>query len=275
METQKKVLALHDLAAMGRAALVPVMAALAAMGHQCVPVPTAVFSTHTGIEGFRTVDLTGWMGETLRHYAALGLTFDAVSSGFLSSAGQVDRVCEAAQRKAPGGIFLVDPVMGDNGVIYKTYTPALVQRMGELCARADVITPNVTEAAVLLGLAPDQGPKDLTEAANWARVLSDRYGARVVLTGLTQDDTCVTLCHAEGVGGEVRNPRIGAYYPGTGDLFSAVLLGALLKGRRLTDAAQRAADFVCACIAETAAMGVEPRWGVQVETQLWRLHNDG
>ena len=103
MEKQKKVLAMHDLTAMGRVALAPVMTALGAMGHQCVPVPTAVFSTHTGIEGFRTVDLTDWMGEAIAHYEGLELRFDAVLSGFLSSPAQADRVRAGAARKTPDG----------------------------------------------------------------------------------------------------------------------------------------------------------------------------
>lgn len=271
MEKQKKVLAMHDLTAMGRVALAPVMTALGAMGHQCVPVPTAVFSTHTGIEGFRTVDLTDWMGEAVAHYEGLELRFDAVLSGFLSSPAQADRVRAGAARKTPDGIFLVDPVMGDNGKIYKTYTPALVARMAELCRQADVITPNVTEAAVLLGRAPDDAPGSLDEARDWVKRLSETYGARTVMTGLSDGDTLVTLCCAGGETGEARNARVGAYYPGTGDLFAAVLLGGLLRGQALTAAAQCAADFVGACIAGTAAAGDDPRWGVRLERELWRL----
>lgn len=271
MEEQKKVLALHDLAAMGRAALVPVMAALSGLGHQCVPVPTAVFSTHTGIPQFRTVDLTGWMAQTLDHFAALGLRFDGVLSGFLSSPEQVDVVQRGAAQRTPEGIFLVDPVMGDGGKIYKTYTPPLVARMGELCRAADVITPNLTEAAVLTGRAPDETPSGLEEAAAWAQTLARIYDARVALTGLSDGEDLVVLCCENGQVQTARNRRIGAYYPGTGDLFAAVLLGGLLRGQELCAAAQAAADFVGACIAATQARGSDPCWGVAVETQIWRL----
>ena len=136
---QKKVLALHDLSGFGRSSLVPIIAVLSAGGHQCVPLPTAVFSTHTAIPNWVTTDLTGAMQGTIEQYDALGLRFEAVYAGFLGSAAQIDRVREAAQRlKAPGGVTLIDPVMGDNGKVYDTYTPEMCTRMRELCAIADI-----------------------------------------------------------------------------------------------------------------------------------------
>ena len=105
---QKMALALHDLSAVGRAGLTQVFAALSAMGHQCVPLPTAVYSSHAGITGFETQDLTDWMRRALGQYQALGLTFDAVLSGFLNTPEQVACVRLAATCKKPDGIVLVD-----------------------------------------------------------------------------------------------------------------------------------------------------------------------
>ena len=166
---QKKILALHDLSCFGRSSLVPITAVLSAMGHQCVPLPTAVFSTHTAIDGWICADLTRSLHPMLVHFKELGLTFEAVYSGFLGSALQIDCVAEAAQCKAAGGLFLVDPVMGDNGEVYATYTPEMTARMGELCARADLITPNVTEAAILLGKRPDAAVRDAEESCRLVR----------------------------------------------------------------------------------------------------------
>lgn len=269
---QKKVLALHDLSCFGRSSLVPITAALSAMGHQCVPLPTAVFSTHTAIPGWTCVDLTDSLAPMTAHFRALGLRFEAVYSGFLGSAAQIDRVADAAALKAPGGVFLVDPVMGDNGEVYKTYTPEMTGRISELCAAADVITPNVTEAAILLGQPPSAKPHDRAEAERWCAALAQRYGADVVMTGLAlAEDKMTVACCKHGRTELVGHLRIPAYYPGTGDLFASVLLGSLLDGQGLTDSAMRAGTFVQECIAFTAARGTDPMWGVQLEPLLGRL----
>lgn len=270
---QKMALALHDLSAVGRAGLTQVFAALSAMGHQCVPLPTAVYSSHAGIAGFETQDLTDWMRRALGQYQALGLTFDAVLSGFLNTPEQVACVRLAATCKKPDGIVLVDPVMGDNGKLYKICTPELVTQIAELCADADVITPNVTEAAVLLDKPANCVPENIQEAKNWVHELCARYGAHTILTGFGDADTVQTLCGQGERVTVIQNPRIGAYYPGTGDLFAAVVLGALLNGHTLPQAAQCAADFVCDCIRETAAQHTQPQWGVLLEPQLRRLWN--
>ena len=269
---QKKILALHDLSCFGRSSLVPITAVLSAMGHQCVPLPTAVFSTHTAIDGWICADLTRSLHPMLVHFKELGLTFEAVYSGFLGSALQIDCVAEAAQCKAAGGLFLVDPVMGDNGEVYATYTPEMTARMGELCARADLITPNVTEAAILLGKRPDAAVRDAEEAADWCAALHERYHAQIVLTGLELSPEEITVaCCAGGNTAYIRHARLGGFYPGTGDIFASVLLGSLLGGSSLTDSAAKAGAFVCACIGYTAAQHTDPMHGVQFEPLLGRL----
>ena len=269
---QKKVLALHDLSCFGRSSLVPVSAIISVMGHQCVPLPTAVFSTHTAIDGWVCADLTRSLHPMLAHFQRLGLKFEAVYSGFLGSAAQIDCVAEAASSKAEGGLFLVDPVMGDNGEVYTTYTPEMTARMSELCALAGLITPNVTEAAILLGKRPDTTVRDRSEAADWCAALHGRYGAQIVLTGLDLAPGEVTVaCCAEGKTEFVQHERLGGFYPGTGDIFASVLLGGLLAGGGLTDSAAKAGAFVRECIAFTAARHTDPMHGVQFEPLLYRL----
>lgn len=268
---QKKVLALHDLSAVGRAGLTQVMTALSAMGHQCVPLPTAVYSSHAGIPGFQTQDLTGWMEQALAQYEQLGLTFDGVLSGFLNTPEQISCVHAATARKKPDGIFVVDPVMGDSGTLYQMVTPALTAQIQDLCRLADYITPNITEAAVLLDKPADTVPQDLDEAADWVRALCARYQTHTILTGFGDGDRIYTLCGQAHTVECVDNARIGAYYPGTGDLFAAVLMGGLVRGEWMVQAAQRAAQFVCDCIRATVAQKTAPQWGVQLETELGRL----
>ncbi|MGE4547958.1 MAG: pyridoxamine kinase [Intestinibacillus sp.] len=267
---QKKVLALHDLSGFGRSSLVPIIGVLSAMGHQCVPVPTAVFSTHTAIPGYAVRDLTEDLLPWIEQYEGLGLEFEAVYSGFLGTVKQIGCISQAILRlRAPNSVVLVDPVMGDNGEIYQTYTPEMCARMGDLCRLADVITPNVTEAAILLGRDVGDTPGSPAEAEDWARALEQKYGAKVVLTGLSQGGGTVgVLCCEEGQTAFFEHARIARYYPGTGDIFASVLLGGLLRGKTLADAAARAALFVRDCIDYTAAQGTDNMHGVQFETQL-------
>lgn len=270
---QKKVLALHDLSGFGRSSLVPIIAVLSAAGHQCVPLPTAVFSTHTAIPEWITTDLTDAMPGTIDQYDRLGLRFEAVYAGFLGSASQIDCVVEAAKRlKAAEGITLIDPVMGDNGKVYDTYTPEMCVRMRELCAIADIITPNTTEAAILLDRDPDSKPGSAEEAWEWLRALRARYGAQVVLTGLDFAPGRVGSGCLSAEGGTLSlHRRIDRYYPGTGDLFASVMLGAILGGDTLEDACELAGEYVKDCIAYTMAQQTDPMHGVQFEKVLPRL----
>lgn len=270
---QKRVLALHDLSGFGRSSLVPIITVLSAAGHQCVPLPTAVFSTHTAIPGWVTTDLTGAMQGTIDQYDRLGLRFEAVYAGFLGSADQIDHVHEAAVRlKAADGMTLIDPVMGDNGKVYGTYTAEICTRMRELCAIADIITPNTTEAAILLDRDPADKPHSADEAWEWMRALRGKYGAQVVLTGLDFEAGRVgSGCLTENGGGISLHRRIDCFYPGTGDLFAAVMLGALLNGWQLEAACARAGGFVKDCIAYTAAQHTDPAYGVQFEKLLGLL----
>ena len=270
---QKKVLALHDLSGFGRSSLVPIIAVLSAGGHQCVPLPTAVFSTHTAIPNWVTTDLTSAMQGTIEQYDALGLRFEAVYAGFLGSADQIDRVREAAQRlKTPDGITLIDPVMGDNGKVYDTYTPEMCTRMRELCAIADIITPNTTEAAILMDWDPCSRPRTAEEAGEWLRALRAQYGAQVVLTGLDFEQGKVGSGCLSDTGGTLSlHRRIDRYYPGTGDLFASVMLGALLNGHSLPAACERAGEYVKDCIAYTAEQQTDPMHGVQFEKLLYKL----
>ena len=270
---QKKVLALHDLSGFGRSSLVPIIAAVSAAGHQCVPLPTAYFSTHMAIPGWETVDLTVIMPGVIAQYDRLGLRFESVYAGFLGSADQIDCVRDAVLRlKAAGGIALIDPVMGDNGEVYATYTPEMCTRMRELCGIADIITPNTTEAAILLDRDPTSAPQNEAEAQEWLHALRERYDTQVVLTGLDYEPGRVGSGCLSAEGGTISlHEKIAQHYPGAGDLFAAVMLGALLNGKPLAEACAQAGEFVKDCIAYTAAQHTDPMHGVQFEKLLGHL----
>ncbi|MBR6673303.1 MAG: bifunctional hydroxymethylpyrimidine kinase/phosphomethylpyrimidine kinase, partial [Mailhella sp.] len=148
-----RVAAIHDLSGFGRASLTVAIPILATMGIQVCPLPTAVLSSQTGggMTGFTFLDLTDQMGPMMDHWASLGLKFDAVYSGFLGSPDQSELAIRCIREfRAPGGIAVVDPVLGDNGQLDPTQTPEMVEAMRRLVREADIITPNFTEASFLL-----------------------------------------------------------------------------------------------------------------------------
>ena len=178
-----RVAAVHDLSGFGRASLTIAIPVLATMGIQVCPLPTAVLSSQTsGMEGFTFLDLTSQMGPIMDHWAELGLRFDAVYTGFLGSPEQSGLAgrCIREFRK-PGGLAVVDPVLGDNGRLDPTQTPEMVEAMRALIAQADVVTPNLTEAAFLLNeeFRPDISPEGLKDQL---RALSAAGPSAVVIT---------------------------------------------------------------------------------------------
>jgi pyridoxine kinase len=270
------VAAIHDLSGFGRCSLTVVAPVLSAMGVQCCPIPTAYLSTHTGgFEGYVSLDLTEQMAGTISHWQGLGLRFDGVYTGFMASARQMELAGLAMDTlKRQGGVALADPVMGDHGRRYATYTDEMCQAMGELCAHADVITPNLTEAAFLLGL--DYGTLAGTgaEGLELARALSADGQRSVVLTGVSDgQDQVGAACYDRRTDRAelVMAPRVAGEYHGTGDIFASVLTGALVKGETLAQAAEEAACFVSACAQRTLGQDYPRREGVDFEPLLGRL----
>lgn len=265
----------HDLSCFGRCALTVVIPVLAASGVQPVPLPTALMSTHTGgFTGFSMLDTTAEMRAILAHWDTLGLTFDAVYSGFLGSAEQTGIIAGALERFGKHSLKLVDPVLGDDGRLYSTITPELVEGMRGLAYLADLITPNITEAYLLLGGDPAaaRGKHTESELFELAKSLSQSFAPSVVITGAdTGGGTISTVCYDESGFSLITRPHIGGAFPGTGDLFASVLLCRLLSGASLRDAAGVASDFVRDTIADTMDAGTPPREGVLLERRLHLL----
>lgn len=272
--TRLRVAAIHDLSGFGRCSLAVIMPVLSAMGIQCCPVPTAVLSTHTG--GFDDIvikDLTDYISPTLAQYKKLGIEFDAVYSGFLASAEQIDHCLEFFSEYKTG-LKVVDPVMGDHGKPYRTYTAELCKRMGEMVGAADVITPNLTEAAILLG---EKYPAELTAgmAKSWLARLCERVRVAVITGVPLAEGVMANIGCDRETGGfwRVDCDYVPASYPGTGDIFASVLTGGLLCGDSLPIAMDRATMFTQIVIKNTYSYGLEPRNGVLFEPSLSWLIN--
>lgn len=272
--TEKQLIcaAIHDMSGFGRCSLAVIIPIISAMGIQCVPVPTAVLSTHTG--GFRDFvfrDMTDYIAPCCEHYRSLGVQPDAIYSGFLASEEQVDRCLEFFSA-FPGAKRIVDPVMGDDGVRYQTYTSGLVERMKELTVGADVITPNFTEAAMLLD---EDYPERISEstARSWLERLCNSAKAAVITGAVLDTGEHANLCLDAGTGDYncICWEPLPASYPGTGDIFASVMTGRLLLGDALADAVQCATSFARHAIEVTIGNGQPARNGVEFERILCDL----
>lgn len=268
-----RIAAIHDLSCFGRCSLTIALPVLSAMGCQCCPLPTALLSAHTGFSGNTFLDLTVEMGRIADHWAAMDLQFDAIYSGFLGSADQVDTVARFFDTfKKSGTAVIVDPVMGDHGTAYRTCTPELCRGMRVLAENSDVITPNLTEAALLL----DRPYEEVRQADAYEVVRRLSLGGRrsVVLTGyFSEPGQTGALCfdRDSGESKAVQTPWEPQDFSGTGDLFASVLAGGVARGVPLFQAAQAAADFVRDCIARTLAEGLTEQDGVDFEPLLGQL----
>lgn len=271
MPELKRVAAIHDLSGVGRCSLSVILPTMSVMGIQVCPVPTALLSTHTN--GFGDVvlkDMTDYLPEALRHYISAEIDFDCIYSGFLASETQVSH-CLEFMDKFGKALRVVDPVMGDSGKRYRTYDDNLCRRMGELVAVADIITPNLTEAAILLGISYPAAPLTVGELKQMLVKLSMKGPKTVVITSVTMADG--GICNA-GFDSEhnafwrVPYEMIPKSYPGTGDIFASVLTGGLLLGDSLPIAMTRATAFCEYAIKTTFGYGAPVREGVMLEKCL-------
>ena len=268
--------AIHDLSGFGRCSLTVAIPILSAMGVQCCPLPTAFLSTHTGgFQGFTFLDMTEEMPRIARHWKSLDLRFQAIYSGFLGSERQIDVVADFIRTfRSEDTIVVVDPVMGDDGRAYQTYTPAMCAGMCRLAELADVITPNLTEAAFLLDR--EYAALDRSEAG--LRRLTEELslgGKRsVALTGASlKPGKTGAMCFDARTGQTraVQTDFIVHPLHGTGDVFASVLTGALLRGRSLEEAAGQAVEFIRACAVRTVEQDLPLREGVDFEPLLGLL----
>lgn len=282
----QRIVAIHDLSCLGRCALTVILPVLSVMGYQAVPLPTALLSTHTGgFEKLHFHDLGEDMEHISDHFERLGMSFSAIYTGFLGSSAQIQTVMKFIRRfsEAPctregKPLVLIDPVMGDDGVLYSTYNRELADGMRELSRHADVLTPNLTEACLLTDTS-------YMETAECPREVAVRFGTqllnkleaitphRTVITGIRLcDNTLLNMGRDEnGRRFCVVTPRCGCNYPGTGDIFASVLLGFLLATDNFELSCRRAADYCASLIQASVSVPSAVRYGVALEPHLSEL----
>ncbi len=255
-----RVAAINDISGYGRVSLTEAIPVMSAMGIEVCPLPTAVLSTHTyKFENYTFCDMTEEMPKVIDHWERLGLKFDAIYSGYLGSKEQIDIVCDFINRFGSSALIVVDPVLGDNELydnneLYSENMIGIAEEMKYLVHHADVITPNLTEACLLLGEEYISHPLSDDELCRVLKGLSelgvDKIAITSVMTG--KDEMSVGVYDkSEDKYYKIDCGYVSRPFHGTGDLFTSALTGALLKGYSFIDASNLAVGFIREAIALT------------------------
>ncbi len=270
----KRILTIQDIACFGKCSITIVMPVLSAMGVECVPLPTAVFSTHTMFPDYRKIDLSDHMLSFARQWKEENIHFDAIYTGYLGSAREIDLALEVIDLlKKEDTLIFSDPAMGDHGKLYRGIEEECVTRCRELCGRADLIVPNITEACLLTGSKYTETPKE-DDLRELCRKLCDLGAGTAVITGASLSEGKTGVYGMRGSDGSTffcQNDKVDASYHGTGDLFAGTAVGAIVKGLSMEDAFRTAADYTARTILETVKRGGDPRHGVAFEETLQKL----
>ena len=267
-----RVAAIHDLCGYGKCSLGVAIPVLSAAGCDVCPVPTGLFSSHTAFPGWYMHDTTDILGDYLAAWAGIGVELDAVYSGFLGAPEQVT-IIRQVWETYPKALRVVDPVMADHGKVYPTYTPQLVEAMGTLANGADILTPNLTEAAIILGREWQGADVDEPTVREMILELRERGAKNVVLKGIEHGDG---LIHNYVWGDaidftETTNAKLPYMLHGTGDVFASTLLAAVMAGRDLAEATAFAADFTADAMLISAKQPNFEDRGVSFEPLLGKV----
>lgn len=271
MRFLKRIVSIQDVSCLGKCSLTVALPIISAMGVECSIVPTAVLSTHTMFSGFTCKDLTDQIEPIAAHWKESGLGFDAVYTGYLASAEQIDYVCAFFDAfRQEGGMVVVDPVMADNGKLYPAFGPDFPAQMARVCAKADLILPNLTEASLLTGLPyrTEQDEGYIKELLQALAALGPRY---VALTGVSFEPDKLGVMYYDTVTGQYGSyftQRLPASFHGTGDIFASTCVGGLTRGLPLGDALALAADYTVESIRLTLESPDANWYGVEFERAI-------
>lgn len=273
MKEQKKLVSIQDISCTGRCSLTVALPILSASGHETAIIPTAVLSTHTGgFTNFTYCDLTNEIEPITKHWKELNINYDAIYTGYLGSFDQLKLVTEFFDAFGTNdNLIFIDPAMADNGKLYSGFTKEFVKGMAQLCSKADLIVPNLTEAAFLLDEEYKQGPYTREYIEDILKRLSKLGPKKVVLTGVHMEPSLLGAATYEKESGNIGyafTSKIDGYFHGTGDIFASALLAALMNEKSLIDSAQIAANFVVESIKRTISANTDERYGVNFEQSI-------
>ena len=266
---QKKIAVINDFCGFGRCSISVSLPIISAMKIQCCPLPTSIFSNHTGYESYYRTDYTEHMNAYMDEWEKLDLHFNGILTGYLASPEQIDIVKHFIERfKRNGTVTVVDPVMGDDGRLYPTYSPILAERMMSLVSYADILTPNLTEACIL---TDTEYREDIREEELFAlcKRLTKLGPKRIVISGLECDGYLENYVYEEGKESSlIREHKVGPCRAGTGDVFSSMIAADAVNGKSLVDAVTHASAFIAKVLRRTVELDIPKADGICFEEFL-------
>lgn len=273
---QKKIAVINDISGFGRCSIAVSMPIISYMGIQCCPVPTSIFSNHTGFESYCFNDYTPYMRSYIDEWKKLDLRFEGIMTGFLGSKEQIEIVRDFIKWfKNEHTMVIMDPAMGENGHPYPTYTDEMCQEMKRLIEYADIITPNVTEACILTDTEyKEQGWKK-QELCEMAKCLLDTGAKKVAISGVRMGHYVGNVIAQQGSEPVLlKHERIGAYRSGTGDIYSAIIASDSINGVDFMSSVKKASGFVKRCMGATERLAIPDTDGLAFEEVLYTLRRD-
>ena len=270
----KRVLTVQDISCLGKCSLTIALPVISALGSETVILPTAVLSTHTMFKNFTCKDLSDQIDPIAAHWKSEDVKFDAIYTGYLGTIEQIDQIKNLFHSfRDENTLIIVDPVMADNGKLYPAFDMEYAKKNAELCAEADIIVPNITEAAFMTGMEYRE-EYDIEYVKELLKGLNELGAGISVLTGVSLEKGKTGVMGYDRETKEYytyQNDRIDAAYHGTGDLFSSTCVGEIMKGRSWQDAMRIAADYTAHTIDVTLKNPRKPWYGVDFEATIPEL----
>ena len=268
----KRVLTIQDISCVGKCSLTVALPIISAFGIETAVLPTAVLSTHTAFKGFTFCDLTSNLQGITNHWKKENINFDTIYTGYLGSFEQLDIVSKIFDDfRNNNNLILVDPVMGDNGKLYAGFTKEFALAFTKLCAKADIIVPNLTEASFMLGVPYLEGGYDQNYVKHILKSLTALGAKKAVLTGVKFDDNKLGVYAYDREKDEYFcyfREHLPQSFHGTGDVFASSLCGAITKNNSFSDSLKIAVDYTVECIKETIKNQNHNWYGVDFESAL-------
>ncbi len=266
----KRIMTIQDISCVGKCSLTVALPIISAAGVEAGVLPTAVLSTHTQFSKFTFCDLTSEIQPISDTFLELGIDFDAIYTGYLGSFEQLGLVSDFIDRFGDKAKVVIDPVMADNGQLYKGFTPEFAAAMAKLCGKADLIIPNITEASFMLGVPynPDYDEEYIRELLKKLAALGAK---EVALTGISFEADKIGVYSYNAESGEYYyycNKKLPISYHGTGDIYASATVGAMMRGYTTNEALSVAVDFTLLCMEKTMADPNHRFYGVNFEQAL-------
>ncbi len=270
----KRILTIQDISCLGKCSITIALPVISAMGVETVILPTAVLSTHTMFKNFTVRDLTEDLIPITDHWKKENVKFDAIYTGYLGSAEEIDIAKRIFKEfRTDDTLVFIDPVMADNGKLYSAFDMEYAKLNASLCAEADIIVPNITEACFMTGMEYKETYDESYIKELMAGLI--RLGSKMaVITGVSLSPGKTGVYGYDKVNDKYfvyQNDRVDATYHGTGDLFSSIAVGAIMRGLSVEDAFKLAADHTAKTIRETLKNPAEPWYGVDFEATMPEL----